>query len=102
MHPLKGQACDWLYRLLGLCFIQEHLGETESSPELEKEVSRLKGIAIGQLRELCKSAERSEELKDDEMFRMFGRVFGEDAEPMDVEKARKLLESRGYKVEKGR
>ena len=101
MHPLKSESCDWLYKFLGLCFIEEKLNkELEKNPELKKELKNAKRITLKYLRETCESAKQIEELHGDEMFQMFERVFSKNKGTSDIEKAKELLESKGYRVEK--
>jgi len=99
-HPLNQEACDWLYKLLGLCFIQDHMDELNFSQELKEEVKRVKSLTVKHLKELCKSAKNNESLKGDDMFRQLEKVFCRDFEYDDVEKAKKLLESKGFRIEK--
>ena len=90
-----------MYRLLGMCFIQDNMKDKmEKDPEFKKEVKHLIHVAMDAIRDLYNDAKKEGVLKEGSLLEFMGKAMEEiDSKKEDeVEKARKMLESKGFEV----
>ena len=100
---LDTKTADWMYRFLGMLYIEEKLKDTlKKDPEFKKQLKEMIGTSLDMIKKLHDTAKKDNTLKEDSMLARIGRIIErhENRNLDDVEKAKRLLEKKGYKVEK--
>lgn len=90
-----------MFRLLGMCFIEDRMKDKmEKNPEFKKEVKRLANMAMDAIKDLYNDAKKDNMIKEGSLLEFMGKAMEEidGKKEDDVEKARKLLESKGYRL----
>ncbi len=101
MYNPELEIYNWLLKLLGMVYIEEKIGsKLENDKESRQILDDAKRTATKHIKELYESCKENPEIRESPFFKTLkGMLEKEDGE---IEKARKLLESKGYSVEKER
>jgi hypothetical protein len=101
MKWVEHEIADWIYRLLGLCYIEEKLGKKlGDNDEFKKDIKNLKKIAVDSLREHYKSAKNDKGFQEYPLFDVLQRAFEEIENTEEIKQAKELLGKHGFKVTK--
>ncbi len=98
-HPLKNEFCNWLFKWLGLLYMEEKFGKDD--PKMKEEALRLQKISVREMENTLEKAKGIDWLKDDPFLNGFRDIFDKhEMGKSEIEKAKELLEKSGYRIEK--
>ena len=101
MKWIEHEIADWIYRLLGLCYIEEKLGKSlEKDEDFKKEIKKLKRMSIESLREHYDTVKHDKDFQKHPIFDILKRSFEKNPNGEDIKKAKELLKKHGFKVTK--
>jgi len=101
MNHIELEVADWLYRLLGLCYIEDNLGKkVKNKEEFKKDIHELKKLAIDSLRQHYESAKNNEDFRKLPIFEVLQNSFEKNKDVEDIDKAKQLLIKHGFTVTK--
>jgi hypothetical protein len=99
MKWVEHEVADWIYRLLGLCYIEEKLGKTVKDKDgFKKDIKELKKIAIESLREHYKSVKDDKSFQEYPLFDVLQKAFEDVEDTEEIRKAKEILGKHGFKV----